>query len=200
MSIIYFVDTETTGLNPQLHTIIEVCMVKHVNRTEVDRIAFKIIPTAQDLQQAEPIALTVNKFDFDTWITEGISQKQAAQRIAEFCIGSKGSAMIAHNVKFDVSMLKALMKRTGTEHRMPYRCIDSVSVAYALFEPFGLRSFKMDSIRQWLGWSAHGAHTAEQDVADLIKLWDILSPIPVDDQCVMIKELIVDRRIRHGKK
>ena len=90
------------------------------------------------------------------------------------------------------------MKKTDTDHRLPYRCIDSQSVAYAAFQPFGLRSFSLDSIREFLGWSKHNAHTAEQDVEDLIKLWDILSPIPINEQIVAIKQIIVDSRIKHG--
>ena len=200
MSIIYFVDTETTGLNPHAgHTIIEFCCVKHVNRKEVERLSFKVIPTSEDLALADKTALSINKFDLEEWHKYGISQHLAAKKISEMIIGSSGSALIGHNVKFDIAMIKQLMKKTGTEHRLPYRCIDSQSAAYAQFEPLGLRSFSMDSIRAWLGWSAHNAHTAEQDTEDLIKLWDILSPRPIDDQSVAIKELIVNRRIKHAK-
>lgn len=201
MSIMYFLDTETTGLNPHAgHTIIEFCCIKHVNRKPVDKLSFKVIPSSEDLKLADETALSINKFDLELWHKHGISQHTAAKRIAEFVIGSSGSAIIAHNVKFDIAMIKALMKKTDTEHRLPYRCIDSQSVAYALFQPFGLRSFSLDSIRDFLGWSRHNAHTAEQDVDDLVKLWDILSPTPITDSIVAIKNIIVDKRIYHGAR
>ena len=200
MSVMYFVDTETTGLNPHAgHTIIEFCCVKMVHRKEVDRLSFKIIPTADDLKLADQVALSMNKYNAELWHTQGISQNLAAKKIAEFIIGSSGSALIAHNVRFDIAMIKALLKKTGTDHRLPYRCIDTQAVAYAAFQPFGLRSFSLDSIRDWLGWSRYNAHTAEQDVDDLIRLWDILSPTPLDETSVSIREVIVNRRISHGK-
>lgn len=200
MSIIYFVDTETTGLNPHAgHTIIEFCCVKHVNRKEVERMSFKIIPTSEDLALADETALSINKFNLEVWHKHGITQHLAAKKISEMIRGSSGSALIAHNVKFDIAMIKAFLKKTSTEHRLPYRCIDSQSAAYAKFEPFGLRSFSLDSIRSWLGWSHHHAHTAEQDVNDLIRLWGILSPKPLDEQNVAIKEIIVNRRMSHAK-
>ena len=198
MSIIYFVDTETTGLSyTSGHVIIEFCCVKHVDRKEVDRISFKVIPTAEDMRMADDKALSINKYNAEQWQREGISQHLAAKKIADFMIGSKAASIVAHNVRFDVGMIKALLKKTGTDHRLPYRVIDSVAVAYARFEPFGLRSFRMDAIRDWLGWISPDAHTAEQDVNDLIKLWDILSPTAINDEDVAVKTIIVNRRI-HG--
>jgi DNA polymerase III alpha subunit (gram-positive type) len=195
MSIIYFVDTETTGLNPNIHTVLEVCVVKHVDRKEVDRLSFKIIPSSKDLAAADPQALKINFFDPEVWHREGISQSLACRKISEFVIGSKRSAIVAHNVRFDIAMLKGLFARNNVEHRLPYRCIDTHSVAYAAFEPLGLRSFSLDSIRNFLGWDDTGAHTAEKDVADLIRLWNILSPTPVNECHVSVKEITVIRKI-----
>ena len=108
-------------------------------------------------------------------------------------IGSKGSATIAHNVRFDVAMIKSLLSRNNVEHRLPYRLVDTQSVAYAIFEPLGLRSFSFDSIRNFLGWDKHNAHTAEKDVLDLMRLWDLLSPTPIDECHVAVKEITVIR-------
>jgi len=195
MSIMYFVDTETTGLNPNIHTILEFCCVKKVNRKEVDRLSFKIIPSSDDLANADPQALKINFFNSEQWHREGISQQLACRKIADFMIGSKGSATIAHNVRFDVAMIKSLLSRNNVEHRLPYRLVDTQSVAYAIFEPLGLRSFSFDSIRNFLGWDKHNAHTAEKDVLDLMRLWDLLSPTPIDECHVAVKEITVIRKI-----
>lgn len=196
MSILYFVDTETTGLDPNKHTILEFCCVKMIDRVEVDRLVLKIIPTQQDLLIAAPEALKINQFNLQIWKDEGVDQKTAAIKIASFLVGSKQSAMIAHNARFDIAHLKSLMKKTKTDHRLPYRCIDTIAASFARFEPLGLRSFKMDSIRSFLGWSDHGVHTAEKDVEDLIRLWDILSPKPIEETLICVKELIVTKRIK----
>lgn len=197
-NIIYFLDTETTGLNASSgHTIIEFCCIKHVDRVEVDQLYLRIIPTVEDLKRADPNALSKNKFNLEEWHRTGITKHAAAKKIAEFVTGSKSSAIVAHNVGFDMVFLKSLMKATNTDHRLPYRCIDSLAVSYARFEPFGLRSFSLDSIRSWLGWSLHNSHTAEQDVKDLIRLWDILSPRPITEEDVVLKEIIVNKRINH---
>ena len=57
-TIHYFIDCETSGFCPKKNALLEVCIIKHVDRVEVDRLYLKIHPSNQDV--IEPAALTCN--------------------------------------------------------------------------------------------------------------------------------------------
>ena len=173
--ILYFVDVETTGLSPQKNTIVEFCAIKHVDRVEVDRLYMKIKPTMRDLQKCSPVAMAVNGYNAEKW-ADAVEQPEAARRIAKFLFGSANAAMVAHNVKFDSGFIRHFLNRHGADHVLPYRKIDTVSLAFIHLQPRGLKSMKMDEIRRFLGWSLENNHTATVDCEDCVRLFDLLVP------------------------
>ena len=186
--ILYFVDCETTGLSPQKNTILEFCAIKHVNRVETDRLYMKIKPTQNDLFSASKYALKINGYDPEKW-KDALEPQEAAMKIAKFLYGTSETALVAHNVKFDASFIRYFLKRWNTDQNLPFRTIDTVSLAFAHLKPLGLNSMKLDNIRRFLGWSLEDAHTATKDVEDCVKLFDLLVPKHTETQTVIVNQI-----------
>ena len=194
MSVFYFVDVETSGLSPTKNTILEFCCIKHVNRKEVDRLYMKIHPTDQDMLFADAKALEINSYSKAKW-EEAFLPEEAARRISSFVYGTKESAFIAHNAKFDFAFVREFLKRHGAKNNLPYRVIDTVSIAFAALQPLGLKSMKLDEIRKFFNWSLENNHTAMKDCEDLVALYDLLSPIPHGSNSVIMNQIIVNKTI-----
>ena len=101
----------------------------------------------------------------------------AAEKIARFfSIPSKESGdkayFVAHNASFDKRFIRAHCKRYNTKVYLPYISIDTVQLAAMFLVPSGLENHKMDTIREFLGWSTENAHTATKDCEDVVKLFD----------------------------
>lgn len=176
MGILYFLDCETSGLSATKNTILEICIIKHVDRVETDRLYMKIKPTKDDLIKAAKEALKINGYDPELW-KDAEEPNIAARRIARFMQGSTYAAIVAHNAKFDVAFIRAFLKRHGVTQKIPFRILDTCTLAYANLEPLGLNSMKMDNIRKFLNWSFKNAHTAEKDAEDVVKLYNLFSPV-----------------------
>ena len=73
-TIHYFVDCETSGFCPKKNALLEVCIIKHVDRVEVDRLYLKIHPSNQDV--IEPAALKCNGLKPSKWTKEEAANKQ----------------------------------------------------------------------------------------------------------------------------
>jgi DNA polymerase III alpha subunit (gram-positive type) len=177
-TIHYFLDTETGGLKAKTHALLEVCIVKRVNGKEVARWHNYIHPLPSD--KIEQAALDVNGLNPLEWKEEDALQpREAAYQINQFFEiprRDEGKAyLVGHNVGFDARFLYAFSDKTGVRISIPYNQIDTKQLASVLL-PLGLLNRKMDTIRAFLGWPSEGAHTADKDVEDVIRLFDRLSP------------------------
>lgn len=183
-TIHYFVDCETSGYFPKSNALLEVCIVKMVNRIETDRYYAKIHPHPADkIEQGalEKNGLKPSKWDKD----EALDPVVAANQIARFIqIPSKESGdkcyLVAHNADFDARWIKGHCFKHKVKISVPYSKIDTLHLARAILIPFGIENCKMDTIRAFLGMSMDGAHTAEKDCRDLIWLYSLLVPPPRD--------------------
>lgn len=189
-NIYFFVDCETTGLDRKRNTILEICIIKHVDRVEVDRLHLFIHPTQKDIAAAAPIALEMNCYSHDIWISKGaVDPTAAARRINSFFEPTSRAAFVAHNANYDWSMINNFLRRNNLKPNLPYKRIDTCSIAFAALQPLGLPSEKLDSIRDFLGWSHENSHTALQDCEDLIKLFYLCSVDPKDkEQVTMLQK------------
>lgn len=166
------IDTETTGLDQQTSVVLEFAAIV-IHPTEghvIARYETKIKPTDQELQYAHPKALEKNGYTDEAW-ADAPTIEQVAPDIAALL---DGCTLVGHNVAFDEQMLKAHFAAHGIKERIPYRKIDTVTLAYEHLFPLGLKSASLDRIREFLGWSKEGAHTAMKDVEDTANLFELL--------------------------
>lgn len=166
-----FIDTETTGLDPDTHEILEIAIVTQSPRGRLHHYHTKIKP--ENIENAHPKALEINGY------AENPNAWKHAPLMSEAGVlittTLKNTVLVGHNVGFDISMLKAHLHRSGCEARLPYHHIDTMTLAYEHLVPLGLESLSLDRIRAFLGWSSKNAHTALQDAKDTRRLYNLVS-------------------------
>lgn len=164
-----YLDTETTGLDPFRHEIIEIAFVVEEVPEDPNTVgkilqkwSRKIRPL--HIRAAEPYALKVNGYTPEAW--EGaLTFSDLAEDIAVFL--ASASALVGHNPKFDTGFLEAAFAREGINIRMPYHQIDTVTMAYAAWQFNGTGpGLSLDKIRDFLGIEKDGAHSALKDALD----------------------------------
>ncbi len=157
-----FVDTETTGLRPDYHEIIEIYIIKEEKGKVIGEWHYKLMP--EFLDRAEPKALQINGFSVKRW--EGAKNfSSIADEIRDIV---HGCIWIGHNPQFDYDFLQDAFFRVGLPG---IRCnlIDTKVLAYEHLPELGSTSF--DNIRSYLGWKTDEAHTAKFDTIQLRKFY-----------------------------
>jgi len=162
-----FLDTETTGLNPNVHEIIDFAVIVVEGDKILNTYQTKIKP--QRLDQADPKALEINGFKEEDWLSAP-SITEVGPRIAELL---QGCTLVGHNVSFDEAILKQNLQRANVPYSIPYHKIDTVTLAFEHLKPLGLKRVSLDAIREFLGWSKEGSHTAMCDAEDAKRLFDL---------------------------
>jgi DNA polymerase III epsilon subunit-like protein len=165
-----FLDTETTGLDPITNEIVEIAIIRErPDGTLIDEWSTKVKP--QRIETAHPRALEVNGYNEAAWADAPLFDDiadEVADRLLD-CV------LIGHNVAFDHGFIKEALKRAGSKVRLPYHKIDTVTLVYEHLAPLGCTSLSLDRVREFLGWSKDGAHTALQDTQDCRKLYHHLT-------------------------
>lgn len=167
---ICFLDTETTGLDPQQAEVIEVAVIRREHDGTETRFHTLIKP--ERIEDAHPKALEINGYAADpTRWDDAPTMAEVGHEIADFC---RNSVICGHNISFDEGMIAANFKWAGIRRRIPYHKIDTITLAWEHLIPMGLERVGMDAIRDFLGWSKDGAHTAMKDAEDAMSLYDLL--------------------------
>lgn len=165
MRKLIFLDTETTGLDPLKHEIIDIAMIIV---TEDERTIYNTKIKPSRILDANLKALEINGYTTDKW--------EAAPDMAE-CIHDiqkhlQDGYIIGYNPQFDVGFLEAAFKEYKLNvPRM--RSIDLMALSFYFLSPLGLKSLSLDSVRKFLGISTHNAHTALKDAWDCMHLWQV---------------------------
>jgi len=164
-----YLDTETTGLEPLEHEIIEIAFVLEEvpeNPNEVGKIIrtweSKIRP--HHLRAASPRALEVNGYTAEAWAGAPFFA-DVADEIVD--ILSRAACLIGHNPKFDTGFLAAAFRREGMNPRIPYHQIDTVTSAYEawLWNGTGPK-LSLDNLRAHIGLPIAKSHSALKDALD----------------------------------
>lgn len=152
---VIFVDTETSGLDENLHSILEVAAIAY----DLDK--HKILGTYQAfVHQANivvsPTAMAVNKIDLSTLGRVGLDPTIVSEQLSSFIrLHGAGELVepVGHNVDFDLRFLKAFYKKCGKRYPFAYRTMDTCSVARFLMRSGILApgSCKLVDLAQTLG-------------------------------------------------
>ena len=137
-----FIDTETTGLDPERHEVWEVALIV---REAVDLQADQPPSAADveylwqlpvDLGRADPMALTVGKF-YDRAVQAKRSlrdpfddnETSCAEFAADFARLTHGAHLVGAVVSFDAAFLSRLLRRNGACPGWHYHLIDVEALA-----------------------------------------------------------------------
>lgn len=172
MSRLAFIDTETTGLNPQDNEIIEIA-IKIIDESlkednELYSVEAKFKPRRLDL--ASPRALEINGYNEEEWKGAYRWNKVACERLVNRL---KGCILVGHNVQFDINFIREECKRQGV--RCPrFSTLDTKGMARFLWGEDELRSVSMDSIREHSEhFDKEGSHRAMKDIEDCMMIWKL---------------------------
>jgi DNA polymerase-3 subunit epsilon len=152
------IDIETTGLDCFRHEIIEIAIV-----TPNERYHAKVIP--ERIDYADKKALEMNGYSAKEWST-AIPSKDVAIRTARIL---DGCIIIGHNPSFDMGFLRELWDLYNCNPYIDRRYIDTVCLAREHLPK--CRSYKLDHIREYLGWSKLANHTSLVDCEDTERLF-----------------------------
>lgn len=157
-------DTETTGLDPSTHRIIEIGCVEMVNRRPTGRHFHHYLNPEREVDEA---AAAVHGFRWE----DLVDKPKFAQVADEFLAFVDGAEIIIHNAPFDVGFLDEELKRLGRDAFRAYcvNVIDSLAEAKTLHP--GKRN-SLDSLCERYGVSnaqrtLHGALLDAQLLAEV---------------------------------
>lgn len=109
------VDTETTSLNTQTCTILEVAAI---NLTTGETLRFVPFIDATSLAEAEPIALSVNRYYERRLFEETQDRDSTARSYSLLTKMLRGNSLAGSNPRFDAAVLKRVIGEVW-HHRLP---------------------------------------------------------------------------------
>lgn len=160
---ICYIDTETTGLNPNDGQVIELFVA------DFDRNGIRtdtLLRFDFDLDRADEKALEINKFHErrELWINSRPFEDHFDFLIDLFI----NKTIIAHNVSFDSRFLLKEFQRCGIVRKPWKRELDTFSIAKFTLEESSLYSYSLKALRFYFNLPKSQSHTAKDDVEDLI--------------------------------
>lgn len=132
MTNLAFVDTETTGLDPDLHEIWEVALIlRDTEGVEIERQWQ--LPV--DLARADPYALNVGGFHERRYSNTDLA------RLADFALDfadlTWGAHLVGAVISFDEERLRRLLRRNGACNGWHYHLIDVEALAVGRLMGYG---------------------------------------------------------------
>jgi DNA polymerase III epsilon subunit-like protein len=176
-----FIDTETSGLDPDKHEIIElaVVLVKQTDRPgkgpKIEVIAEKDWKIKMvNREAAEDQALRVNGYNEVDWMF-AVDLESA---LKEFVKLTEGATFVSHNLTFDYAFISKAFSKTGVENRMHYGKLDTISIAFArLYDIPQAQSFSLKALAQLFKIENKKSHTALSDTITLVEIYKKLMGI-----------------------
>ena len=170
-----FIDTETTGLSPDNHEVIEfACVIaRQVDRPGrgpllelVEEFEIKIKP--EHLERAEEQALRINGYNETDWMF-AIEPKKAWEHIAKKVAGCN---MVSHNITFDYGFVSKSFERYGVDNTLHFHKIDTISMAFArLYDVPEAQKFSLRALCELYKVENSKAHTALADTRALYEVY-----------------------------
>ena len=140
MNNILFFDVETTGLDPDKNSIIQIAAQYYKNGTKVSEFETKIAPYTDSIAIG---ALAVNKTTIKQ-LAEYPNSKVATDQFVEYLCSLEDKFTYytkvipaAHNATFDISFLKNLLSfhgYSGWDNIFSHRTIDTATIARFLID------------------------------------------------------------------
>lgn len=175
---ILFLDTETTGLDPAVNSMIEVAMEYHVDGKKIDEFTVQLFDK-QSARQVDLNALKVNGQSINKLYALPDESKGVAS-LTEWLtkLDNKDLVIAGHNVEFDIKFVKATLNKygiTGFDQVVSGRTMDTHAIAKALIyagklDPVsvtGKPGTSVGNLAKALGIDLNGRelHSAKDDVS-----------------------------------
>lgn len=165
-------DIETTGLDLNIHEIIEIgCVFFSFNTKkelfEVEE-TFEIKIQPEHIERANPVSLKVNGYKEHLW-QDALSPQKAFKKISQKI---KGRTMVGHNAGFDFYFLDQAFKKHGIQNTLHYHVLDTLSMAYVtLHDNVDATRLSLQYLCDFYGIENKKAHTALADARATYELF-----------------------------
>lgn len=130
MSVLCFVDVESTGLNPAVHMPWEACWWREDDAEPCTRI----LP--HTLDHADPVALEINRYH-EREITPDWTDATRWAAVDTLRVDLAGVTIVGSNPGFDIGMLAPLLRCSPWHHR-PINVADMAMTLFGWDRPKGL--------------------------------------------------------------
>lgn len=111
MTVLCFIDTETTGLDPNIHEAYEVCWWRE------DAPVPATITLPHSIESADDFALKVGKYH-ERGFTPGRWSADRGGDVTSLAICLKGVTLVGSNPSFDAAFLRRTLGETPWHHRL----------------------------------------------------------------------------------
>lgn len=145
-----FIDVETSGLDVQIHEILEIAIIHSDGREYTTKVQ------PNHIESAEVEALGINGYNPDEW-ADAPTSKEVAPKVANLladCI------LIGQNVRFDAKFVEKFHRRNGVDIRFDYHIIDTATLIFEHLVPCGLESLSLNPACAFLGIETEEVHRA----------------------------------------
>lgn len=166
-------DLETTGLSPATDRIVEVAAVSWQNGREDGAFSTLVNP-----EISIPAAATAVHGITNTMVKDAPTLGEILPAFMEFC---QADGVVAHNAKFDIGFLRHACARYDVP-LFTSPVIDSIAVARRRL--LGVPNFRLETLKQHLGFGRTQSHRALDDARDCLAIYlhcrqaEIPSPPP----------------------
>jgi DNA polymerase-3 subunit epsilon len=181
-SKLLIIDTETSGLDPDLHSVLAIGAAVWFRGSIVDSIELFV---RDDPMVVQAEAIRINQIDLE-WLREhGASPSEAVatleafvRRNFDFSAPGNRVGLVGHNLNFDISFLKRLYQRAGASYHdtFSHRVIDTASILrfFALTGLLPLSGASSTEAFEHFDITVPARHTALGDAVATAQLLDKL--------------------------
>lgn len=182
------IDCETTGLDPDIHEILEMCIMPLDPRSLKPLMPFRIYIKPESLETIDPKAMSVNKLDLEKVLKFGKTHVEALDAFEQWFdktighnkFGAKSKILpLGHNYAFDQSFLRKFFGSALYDVYFDYHIRDTAVAAnfandHAFWHGHGGVPFNKTNL-QWLAKKFNieviGGHTAYGDCLLVSKVY-----------------------------
>ncbi len=174
-SLLAFIDTETTGLDPDKHEIIELALIvcrqivvpgRGPKLEIVKEYEWKIKPQRIDLAQED--ALRINGYNEADWMFA----YDLRPVMEEFAKAAQSCTFVSHNLAFDYPFVMNAFKKADVDSKMHYAKLDTISIAFArLYDVSQATAFSLRSLCELFKIENSKAHSALSDTRALVAIY-----------------------------
>lgn len=174
-----FIDTETGGIDPDIHSLLSIGLVVWQDFRVVDSL--ELLVKDKELLASEE-ALAINRINLKEHLEVGLDLNIAMERLLSFLrkhfTDGEKVTVAGHNISFDIQFLKKFFKRNGLEYSrfFSHRSIDTSAILYYLFLRGTMinKSISSDSAFDEFGIKVNKRHSALDDALATAELFNRL--------------------------
>jgi DNA polymerase-3 subunit epsilon len=166
---LFFVDTETTGLDPTKSEILQVAVIltDPTSLKVIEKYQARLKPLNPD--RIDPKAAAVNGYKAEDY-TEATCAPRA-EVASNLCRIMKGALPVGQNIKFDVGFIDAFLRGENVKPTWHYHSLDTMNLAWPFFQAKKIDAFNLDALCALFKVERPAVHSAVADIEATYKVY-----------------------------